>query len=775
MTSGFTPATISCLPRKVHCGSQKGNHHAGWQLYHSSKETLYAGGRLAAVLCFQRAFFVASTRSKVISDLYRLFRQQFLVDMGLERNIDHFVRINEHQENSPGTHQGLHLPSATNIRWKAWRFIRRFFPWTTEIDQRDADFSKRQTFPWIGVAALLCAASTCVFSFIILIKIDGKKEITSKALKPASWLSAILSLNSIALHIALSEGVTTAWWYTASRRDVTYRQLHDTWKLGTSLGAVLLSGDKFNYVAMATIFVATVPLNGLLLQNAIHMVPSSYTNDTVIKVNMAKTWPVGFSAQYDNITDTIGSYNDAFGYANWLTFSPYSQRYFYVPVNQVSEDDVWGTFYDTGCYNHDNMAICQGNATSVGFQSTCHTTKIPYNLEPSTSKSNLTARVFESSIIWTAAQPNTINITVLWKPEASCRGHYERKTCILKAANVTYPVQIYSSAYEGSGSVLKSGMGSMPYIALDDYNIANTGTLHDLLPVAAGESDGSTTFGGFAHALASRYNSSLDWSYSGATASWTVTTKGAFAGELAPAVGFISAGSNAGTTFNPSPTSDNFCEINYLGLTVDDAGDDSDILAQIRGDVRQLAFMSSVMQFYKEVVDYLIHDGKGDYFLENAQPIYATQTQTLLRYNIKWVFWIASLVVTLTICSMIAPTFYGFWKLNRVATLSPFDTAAAFKAPGIHDHQGFESKPTKILLKEIGKTHLHSHSAEWSQQEVYGMPHPQHGMVTVTAMELPRPEQVRGGEEARGRYHGPAVVAGPHNEQWNDGDQPHAR
>jgi Protein of unknown function (DUF3176) len=49
-------------------------------------------------------------------------------------------------------------------------------------------------------------------------------------MRPASWLSALLSANGIFLHFALEEGLTVAWWYRASMPDATVRELHDAWR-----------------------------------------------------------------------------------------------------------------------------------------------------------------------------------------------------------------------------------------------------------------------------------------------------------------------------------------------------------------------------------------------------------------------------------------------------------------------------------------------------------------------------------------------------------------
>lgn len=139
----------------------------------------------------------------------------------------------------------------------------RFFPWSVEKEEiKIQDVRKSRFVPWVGILALIGSALTILFSWIVLHVIDGKPQVESSYLKPASWLSAILSANSVLLHVALSEGVTTAWWFTASRKYATVRDIHEAWAQGHSLSAVLLSGRRFNYVALATLFVASIPLNG---------------------------------------------------------------------------------------------------------------------------------------------------------------------------------------------------------------------------------------------------------------------------------------------------------------------------------------------------------------------------------------------------------------------------------------------------------------------------------------------------------------------------------
>lgn len=66
--------------------------------------------------------------------------------------------------------------------------------------------------------------------------------------------------------------------------------------------------------------------------------------------------------------------------------------------------------------------------------------------------------------------------------------------------------------------------------------------------------------------------------------------------------------------------------------------------------------------------------------------------------------------MTVSIVLMIIPLFWGFWTLDRRATLSPFETAAAFNARPL---DGVDMKKgANVLLKEIGERP--AHAVDWS-------------------------------------------------------------
>lgn len=150
-------------------------------------------------------------------------------------------------------------------------------------------------FPWLGFIAITCSGATVIGSLIVLLTVNHHvvwpNSGWSAFMRPASWLSALLSANGIFLHFALEEGVAVAWWYRASKPDATVRDLHDAWHHGTSLPAALFAGRRITYISIATILCALLPLNGLLLQGAISTVLTQDTSDVNVYIPMVQQLP----------------------------------------------------------------------------------------------------------------------------------------------------------------------------------------------------------------------------------------------------------------------------------------------------------------------------------------------------------------------------------------------------------------------------------------------------------------------------------------------------
>jgi len=121
--------------------------------------------------------------------------------------------------------------------------------------------------PWAGLLCLLGSLLGVVASIAILRASDGV-PISDWRYSPTVYLSISYTITNILLAVALGHGVTISWWRKALGTDTELGDLHRYWNFGTSPVAALLSGRKFNFIALACLLVAITPANGPLLQRS---------------------------------------------------------------------------------------------------------------------------------------------------------------------------------------------------------------------------------------------------------------------------------------------------------------------------------------------------------------------------------------------------------------------------------------------------------------------------------------------------------------------------
>jgi hypothetical protein len=188
-----------------------------------------------------------------------------------------------------------------------------FFPWL-EPDEENVKLSMKivKRFPVLGAVGLIGSVLTVFLSWLVLFLFNGHRTITHEyhhlMPKPAAWLSVILSINGILVHMAVSQGMAVSWWYQASKKQTTVGDLHNVWATGSSIVSALTEWRGFNYIALATVFVATLPANGILLQNAMGTVNGRVAINSVERTfGVSDHVPVGFSGLL-NSDGTVQSY-----------------------------------------------------------------------------------------------------------------------------------------------------------------------------------------------------------------------------------------------------------------------------------------------------------------------------------------------------------------------------------------------------------------------------------------------------------------------------------
>jgi len=180
--------------------------------------------------------------------------------------------------------------------------------------------------PWSGLLCLFGALLGVVASIAILRASDGA-PISDWRYSPTVYLSISYTITNILLAVALGHGVTISWWRKALGTETELGDLHRYWNFGTSPAAALLSGKKFNFIALACLLVAVTPANGPLLQRS-----------SSVAVQ-ATTAPVTMQIQAAPLIESATGYLSGRGLAVSLISTEYA------PVVQVSIQHITSEIY----------------------------------------------------------------------------------------------------------------------------------------------------------------------------------------------------------------------------------------------------------------------------------------------------------------------------------------------------------------------------------------------------------------------------------------------
>ena len=300
-------------------------------------------------------------------------------------------------------------------------------------------------------------------------------------------------------------------------------------------------------------------------------------------------------------------------------------------------------------------AECSGFMPNFGFWTECNSSTLPYDL-PADSSTNITmnATLFTSAFTWTNENPNEINFRVQWKAEnedahGPCKGDYKVQECRMRAASLKQPVIVTTTRPSLQSTYFP--------INLDSGHPWYTDTLDHILPVLPEEGVTNSTYGGFAAIMQKFFTGSVNISYVEGKPS--VVSDGFYSSLVG-----IAKNLDVDSFIEP-PVILNTCNLTARALTSIPFGD------QIMNSIRQLVWTSVT----KDHVAIATSTG--------GIPRTEFQTEQLNaenHYKIVWVYWVGSLIITLSIVVAVTPIFWGFWLLGRRTTMSPFETARVSKS-----------------------------------------------------------------------------------------------
>ncbi|KAI9869326.1 MAG: hypothetical protein M1813_000115 [Trichoglossum hirsutum] len=351
--------------------------------------------------------------------------------------------------------------------------------------------------PYLGLLAIV-GVIACIAAAIAVLAHSNGSPIHHWAIQPTVWLAVISAIANACLHYALVEGAVIAWWRRAIHGG-TIADLHNHWDVGNSLFAALLSGRRFNLVALATVMSTVALVNGPLLQRASTVADLAPRAATDLQAQIITDWPGTYSGVI-----TGRAHQTAILTKN------------FVKVMQDYTNRVSIKMRYTGC-----DGTCSATIYGAGFGVTCTEGSVPLNLTVDVSKlgtpeSNIGfyTTIFSTSFTTSPiVTDQTINMTVIYKNTTEC-GAFKAisKTCVLNPSMVEYPI------------VVSNGTVSLSPVS----GVWHNDTIISSQSIPIEPAQVPTVLGGLTLAANSQFNSTASIAFGGGV-SWEMVTTGPLA------------------------------------------------------------------------------------------------------------------------------------------------------------------------------------------------------------------------------------------------------
>lgn len=591
-------------------------------------------------------------------------------------------------------------------------------------------------FPYAGAIALACITLLAGAALGVLIGSNGVSTSTwPQRIAPNVVLSMINAVSSLALTIAVGEGVAIAWWRYAMKGS-TVSELHHQWELSTGIYSLFLRPKSIatSSIALAVLATQVTLLNSILYQRA----TSTYTAPDPAK-SLAS---VGIAAQEfpstgyvvsntsvaaqtscecfmigDSFTPVVNNWQTANGF-----FSGYNELF------RFSKDKSLGTpehlQYCDG--------ICLASIEAIGFEIDCtesqnHTDIAIPAIAAYDAKGNASAwtdlPIFNSSFAleYTSETRNYSQISIdlqyfqsddPYNPKASsCPGTVFKRQCSLRPAIISYPVKVtnFTNDHIINGVELMSpNLASPTDQMLNDqmpppkydsqlkqaegFSVVKYLYTHDVHTIRS-----LTQLGGIANAISQVLSSSAAITYTGVDNSWSLDLMGTLAGRMM--YGPPNMGS-CDCSFRGDSLDIIIASINQLTFLTATGMVDTSSFRGLPNNKK--AFPSVLPQASVIAVDQNYTVGFA------TSPADAEQLTDVVHYRTHYLFAGLAFGITILCIILVVPSFWHYGELGRRVTLGPVEIASAFGAPILVDdarpRESAEPGSENIdsLIKHIG-------------------------------------------------------------------------
>ncbi|KAF2457053.1 hypothetical protein BDY21DRAFT_363989 [Lineolata rhizophorae] len=338
--------------------------------------------------------------------------------------------------------------------------------------------------PWFTITAIAISLICSALSTFVLYY-SANRPVESWRVRPAVVLSTASTIMTTALGITLGDAVTIAWWRAASRpRGASLAQLHYVWAgvHWRSWGAfvrALKAGHEVRLVlaTLAALAAATLA-HGPLLQKATFDEIRNGTETVEVAMNMSRHVPAGWTGTHGPPVQEAGDGQEGFDVVVHVFegFLQDVQDWFWgQPVVTRDETDAASRPVANECDGG-----CEGSIVGAGLAVACDSAdeEVDFNGAASLNKTIFEVR-FERVADADDISALRADFAHLPAVSATCRGAIKRRSCLLKAADTRYALDVDGRAVRPRLNA--SAAVGAPYTSPGDALPAEAGTPAGLL------------------------------------------------------------------------------------------------------------------------------------------------------------------------------------------------------------------------------------------------------------------------------------------------------
>ena len=486
---------------------------------------------------------------------------------------------------------------------------------------------------------MFLAAASMIVSLAILLGSNGQ-PVSVWGATPSAILAICTAVANQSLRVAAFQGFVVMWWCSASY-GTSLRQLHLSWRAGTTFAGALMAGRHMGLIGLACIVSTLVTVDGPLLQKATTVVNAPIVNDPVtLNVSMAPEVPRGYTGGwlYTNFSQTAAwAFNETMPTANGEVSNNIS-TYFDLDELSIAWLQPWIEDRTVPGIVQGCEGICTAAIEAPAFaQTACSRRQIPVNYSMPGGLKNMNNPTLAAPLYRTGfmvsgnlvlGEHETLTLITIYSNVESntCVGEMYMDICTLASAIGEYEVTINNGVV-----LLNDGLPRIVALANNtqvDHGFNQNQAYHP------------STLGGMWSYFTTQYASVVTYYYYQGS---VVETQ---SGPMTPESHVIPGANNPKCVSYSDPSMDMLKSLNRLMFNIG------------AGAAQQ------------QLADSALDPG----LLVNTTTMgYRKGHRNVFQTDLRW-FAAAAAVEGLCV-ALILPTYFGYWRLGRKVSFSPLEIA----------------------------------------------------------------------------------------------------